>query len=158
MNVLDPLNDELKKNQQHQFRCYMTNKLRSLDVKMDLLMQYQYLIVLNLLYTNIVRRSNHQFQIRTLSSIIIPHRLTRTLMDQSFLFCHNHLSPVLGFASPMAVQLLGANEHWNSDGTFRIAPKLFYQSYSIHVWDDFSMKSVIYAALPNKKLIHMIYF
>ena len=48
---------------------------------------------------------------KTLSSIIIPHRLTRTLMDQNFLFCHNHLASVLGFASPMTVQLLGANEH-----------------------------------------------
>ncbi|CAF4340244.1 unnamed protein product, partial [Rotaria sordida] len=74
---------------------------------------------------------------KTLSSIIVPHRLTRTLMDQNFLFCHNRLASILGFASPMAVQLLGANEHWNSDGTFRTAPKLFYQSYSIHVWDDF---------------------
>ncbi|CAF4228058.1 unnamed protein product, partial [Rotaria sordida] len=88
---------------------------------------------------------------KTLSSIIVPHRLTRTLMDQNFLFCHNRLASILGFASPMAIRLLGANEHWNSDGTFRTAPKLFYQSYSIHVWDDFSMKPVIYAALPNKK-------
>ena len=89
---------------------------------------------------------------KTLSSIIISHRLTRTVMDQNFLFCHNDLASVLGFASSMAVQLLGANEHWNSDETFRTAPKLFYQSYSIHVWDDFSMKPVIYAALPNKKI------
>ncbi|CAF3898836.1 unnamed protein product [Rotaria sordida] len=88
---------------------------------------------------------------KTLSSIIVPHRLTRTLMYQNFLLCHNRLASILGFASPMAVQLLGANEHWNSDGTFRTAPKLFYQSYSIHVWDDFSMKPAIYAALPNKK-------
>ncbi|CAF1328275.1 unnamed protein product [Rotaria sordida] len=72
-------------------------------------------------------------------------------MYQNFLLCHNRLASILGFASPMAVQLLGANEHWNSDGTFRTAPKLFYQSYSIHVWDDFSMKPAIYAALPNKK-------
>ena len=73
-------------------------------------------------------------------------------MDQNFLFCHNHLASVFGFASPMAVQLPGANEHWNSDGTFRTAPKLFYQSYSIHVWGDFNMKPVIYAALHNKKI------
>ena len=89
---------------------------------------------------------------KILSSIIIPRRLTRTLMNQKILFCHNYLASVLGFASPMAVQLLGANEHWNSNGTFRTAPKLFYQSYSIHVWDDFSMKPIIYAALPNKKI------
>ena len=48
---------------------------------------------------------------KTLSSIIISHRLTRTLMDQNFLFCHNHLALVLGFASPIADQLLSANEH-----------------------------------------------
>ncbi|CAF4041056.1 unnamed protein product [Rotaria sp. Silwood1] len=73
-------------------------------------------------------------------------------MGQNFLFYNNNLLSILGFASPMAIQLLGANPHWNSDGTFRTAPKVFYQSYSIHIWDDYSMKPVVYAALPNKNI------
>ncbi|CAF4453163.1 unnamed protein product [Rotaria socialis] len=87
---------------------------------------------------------------KALSSIDIPYRLTRTLLDQNFLLCNNQLVSVVGFASSIGIKLLGDNAHWNADGTFRTAPKLFYQSYSIHVWDNFSMKPVIYAALPNK--------
>ncbi|CAF4570257.1 unnamed protein product, partial [Rotaria magnacalcarata] len=79
-----------------------------------------------------------------------PYRLTRTLLDQNFLLCNNQLVSVVGFDSSIGIKLLGDNAHWNADGTFRTAPKLFYQSYSIHVWDKFSMKPVIYAALPNK--------
>ncbi|CAF5027825.1 unnamed protein product [Rotaria sp. Silwood1] len=89
---------------------------------------------------------------KTLASIDVPYSLTRTLMGQNFLFCNNNLLSILGFASPMAIQLLGANPHWSSDGTFRTAPKLFYQSYSIHIWDDYTMKPVVYAALLNKNI------
>jgi hypothetical protein len=87
---------------------------------------------------------------KTLTSIDIPDRLTRTLMHENFLFCNNKSVSIVGFASRTAIQLLSANLHWNADGTFRNAPKLFYQSYSIHVWDSYSMKPILYAALPNK--------
>ena len=72
-------------------------------------------------------------------------------MNQNFLFCNNILVHAFGFASPTAIQLLDTNSHWNSGGTFRTAPRLFYQSYSIHIWDAYSMKPVVYTALPNKK-------
>ena len=39
---------------------------------------------------------------------------------------------------------------WNADGTFRTAPKLFLQSYTIHAHNEFSMKPVVFAALPDK--------
>lgn len=39
----------------------------------------------------------------------------------------------------------------NVDGIFHTAPKLFYQSFSTHVWDAYSMKSAVYAALSDKK-------
>ncbi|CAF4965504.1 unnamed protein product [Rotaria magnacalcarata] len=71
-------------------------------------------------------------------------------LDQNFLLCNNQIVSVVGFASSIGIKLLGDNAHWNADGTFRTAPKLFYQSYSIHIWDKFSMKPVIYTALPNK--------
>ncbi|CAF1540199.1 unnamed protein product [Adineta ricciae] len=86
---------------------------------------------------------------KTLSSIVVPYSLTRTLTDENFLFCSN-VQSIFGFSSLTSLQLLGSNQHWNSDGTFRTAPRLFYQSYRIHIWDDFSMKPVVYAALPNK--------
>ena len=72
-------------------------------------------------------------------------------MNRNFLFCNNILVHALDFASSTAIQLLGANSHWNSDETFRTAPRPFYQSYSIHIWYAYSMKSIVYAALSNKK-------
>ncbi|CAF3421432.1 unnamed protein product [Rotaria sp. Silwood1] len=97
------------------------------------------------------RSSKHPPVPKSLSSIEVPYRLTRTLLDDRFLLNHNRTSMILTFSSLAAMKLLGNNEHWNADGTFRTAPRLFYQSFSIHVWDAYSMKSAIYAALPDKK-------
>jgi hypothetical protein len=87
---------------------------------------------------------------KSLSSINVPYQLSRTISDDEFLFCNNPSTSALGFASATSLNILGSNEHWNADGTFRTAPKLFYQSYSIHVWDEYSMKPAVFAALPNK--------
>ena len=95
-------------------------------------------------------RSSKQVTVpKTSSAIEVPYVLSRTLTDKNFLFCSNVRS-VFAFCSITSIQLMGATPHWNSDGTFRTAPRLFYQSYSIHVWDEFSMKPTVYAALPNK--------
>lgn len=48
---------------------------------------------------------------KSLSKIDVPERLTRTLMGQSFLFCNNRLASIFAFASPMAIRILGKNEH-----------------------------------------------
>ena len=55
------------------------------------------------------------------------------------------------FTLSKATQRLDTNAHWNNDGTIRTTPQFFYQSYSIHVWNDYNMKSMICAALPDKK-------
>ena len=95
-------------------------------------------------------RSSKQVSVpKTLSSIEVPYVLSRTLTDQNFLFCSNVRS-VFAFCSIASIQLMGATPHYNSDGTFRTAPRSFYQSYSIHGLDEFSMKPTVYAALPNK--------
>jgi hypothetical protein len=90
---------------------------------------------------------------KSLSSIEVPHLLTRTLLNDQFLLNHNRRAMILTFSSLTAIKLLGENHHWNADGTFRTAPRLFYQSFSIHVCDEYSMKSAIYAALPSKRKI-----
>lgn len=83
------------------------------------------------------------------SSIEVPYVLSRILTDKNFFFC-SHVRSVFAFCSITSIPLMGATPHLNSDGTLRTAPRLFYQSYSIHVWDEFSMKLTVYAALPNK--------
>ena len=67
---------------------------------------------------------------------------------QDYLFCNSPTSSkVIAFASE---QCLSENSHWNADGTFRTAPALFTQAYYIHVWDEFSMKPVIFACCKDK--------
>ena len=96
-------------------------------------------------------RSSKQPRVpKTLSSIEVPYPLSQTSTNESFLFCSNVLS-IFGFSSLTSLRLLGSNQHWNSDGTFRTSPRLFYQSYSVHVWDEYSIKPVVNGALPNKK-------
>ncbi|CAF1077092.1 unnamed protein product [Didymodactylos carnosus] len=68
---------------------------------------------------------------KTLQSLVIPQQMA----------C---------FYSMASLEILGKSQHWNADGTFRTAPKIFYQSYSIHTWDKLSMKPIVHAALPNK--------
>ncbi|CAF4563968.1 unnamed protein product [Rotaria sp. Silwood1] len=81
---------------------------------------------------------------KSLSTINVPDQLTRTLMGHKFLFYNNRQAPILAFAAPKAIQLLDTNAHWNRDSTFLTAFRLFYQSYSIHIWNDYRMK-------PTKK-------
>ena len=54
--------------------------------------------------------------------------------NQEFLFC-NSPTPhkVIAFALEQALKSLSQNLHWNGDGTFRISPALFTQSYYIRI-------------------------
>ena len=70
---------------------------------------------------------------------------------QQFLFCNSSTSyKVIAFASESALKLLGENRHWNADGTFRASPTLFTQVYYIHVWDEYSMRPVVYSCCEDK--------
>ncbi|CAF3431675.1 unnamed protein product [Rotaria sp. Silwood2] len=70
---------------------------------------------------------------------------------QDFLCCNSPTpSKVIAFASEQCLKILSENSHWNADGIFRTAPALFTQAYYIHVWDEFSMKSVIFSCCEDK--------
>jgi hypothetical protein len=45
---------------------------------------------------------------------------------------------------------LQQHDHWFIDGTFAVAPELFYQVYTIHVLVDNSAVPLVYALLPDK--------
>ncbi|CAF3764873.1 unnamed protein product [Rotaria magnacalcarata] len=87
----------------------------------------------------------------SLSSIIIPDDMCYNNSKKEFLFC-NSPTPhkVIAFASEQALKLLSNNPHWNGDGTFRTSPALFTQSYYFHVWDEFSMKPIIFSCCEDK--------
>ncbi|CAF1427893.1 unnamed protein product [Rotaria sordida] len=67
------------------------------------------------------------------------------------LFCdQKQPSRILAFASLTALKHLAQCNTWNADGTFKTAPKLFSQAYTIHAHNEFSMKPIVFAALPDK--------
>ena len=87
----------------------------------------------------------------TLSSIVTPNELCDNNTNQEFLFCNSPIPhKVLAFASEQALKLLSNNSHWNGYGTFRTSPALFTQTYYIHVWDEFSMKPIVYSCCEDK--------
>ena len=86
-----------------------------------------------------------------LSSITIPNDMYYHNIKQDFLFCNSPTpSKVITFASEQCLKILSENSHWNADGTFRTTLALFTQAYYIHVWDEFSMKPVVFACCEDK--------
>ena len=74
-----------------------------------------------------------------------------TNTNQSFLF-RNSPTPheIIAFASESALKIVSENYHWNVDGTSRTSPALFTQVYYIQVFDEYSMKPVVYACCEDK--------
>lgn len=54
------------------------------------------------------------------------------------------------FATKASLKLLATSDNWQADGTFRIAPQLFSQVYSIHVEYKGKTLPCVYAAVTNK--------
>jgi hypothetical protein len=74
-----------------------------------------------------------------------------TYTNEQFLFCNSTMPhKVLAFASETTLKILSENHHWNADGTFRTSPAMFSQAYYIHVWDEYSMKPMVYSCCQDK--------
>lgn len=67
------------------------------------------------------------------NNLVIPTQYTLTETNERFLILHK-VSPqsMLLFSSPTQLKTLAESRTWNCDGTFKTAPKLFYQNYIIH--------------------------
>ena len=53
-------------------------------------------------------------------------------------------------ANILYLNIVGQCSIWNADGTFKTAPKLFTQAYTLHGHKEFSMKPIVFAALSDK--------
>ncbi|CAF3167201.1 unnamed protein product, partial [Rotaria sp. Silwood2] len=88
---------------------------------------------------------------RSLDDLILPAIFRKNLYNENMLLCDKKQpSRILGFASLTAIKHLAECSIWNADGTFKTAPKLFTQSYTIHAHNEFSMKPIVFSALPDK--------
>ncbi|CAF4099861.1 unnamed protein product [Adineta steineri] len=86
-----------------------------------------------------------------INELILPENFTKNLYNEKMLFCDKiKQSRLLAFSSLSALKQLAQSTIWNADGTFRTAPKFFSQSYTIHAHDDYSMKPIVFSALPDK--------
>ncbi|KAB0805687.1 hypothetical protein PPYR_02657 [Photinus pyralis] len=57
---------------------------------------------------------------------------------------------ILIFATDDNLNMLNRSDSWYGDGTFSVAPNLFFQLYTIHVEQYGTVTPAIYALLPNK--------
>ena len=57
---------------------------------------------------------------------------------------------ILIFSTHENLMLLSESQHWFADGTFKVAPSLFHQLYTIHCCCQGFMMPVVFALLPGK--------
>ena len=83
----------------------------------------------------------------------IPDRYKMTNDGQSFLLYDSGPSNkrILIFGTQENLRLLEINPHWFMDGTFKTAPGIFTQLYTIHAFVNNRSLPCIYALLPDKK-------
>ena len=46
--------------------------------------------------------------------------------------------------------MLANNRHWFADGTFKVAPHLFYQMHTIHAIHEHSVLPMVYVLMQSK--------
>ena len=83
----------------------------------------------------------------------IPPEYHQTTGGQQFLlFDSGHGEDrIIIFATDENIQLLAESPSWFMDGTFKTAPELFFQLYTIHSCTANRVLPCIYALLPNKQ-------
>ena len=54
------------------------------------------------------------------------------------------------FGTTENINRLHASEHWFMDGTFKVAPELFYQVFIIHAFTDNKAVPLIYCLIQDK--------
>lgn len=83
----------------------------------------------------------------------MPEEFTFTCNKQKFIiFDSGNGDPnrIIMFGIEENLQLLKSNLNWYVDGTFDVAPELFYQLFTLHVFVKGKNLPCIYALLPDK--------
>ena len=83
----------------------------------------------------------------------IPPIYQETTAGQPFLLhdSGHEENRILVFATNDNIQLLAESPSWFMDGTFKTAPELFFQLYTIHSCTAKKVLPCVYALLPNKQ-------
>ena len=65
-------------------------------------------------------------------------------------FLRHQEEDLVVFAADVDLDILAKAAHWFADGTFKIAPRGYYQQYTLHAYSDGVMYPCVYALLPGK--------
>jgi hypothetical protein len=87
-----------------------------------------------------------------LRDLVIPDEFTKLLSGERFLLFDSGPSDdrILIFSTQRNLQLLVRCQHWYADGTFKCAPPLFNQLYTIHGVKYHNVIPSIFALMPNR--------
>ena len=81
----------------------------------------------------------------------IPEAYTVTTAGEEFLLANiGQTDKILIFSTTSNLRCLGESELWHADGTFKTAPNIFTQLYTIHCVKNNITFPCIFALLPNK--------
>ena len=88
----------------------------------------------------------------SLSELQFPEEYTQTCSGSPFLLFDSGPSNnrILLFSTQRNLELMDHCDHWYADGTFRAAPPLFTQIYTIHAVKYNSTIPTVFALMPNK--------
>ena len=87
----------------------------------------------------------------SLADLEIPAKYTLTLNDEPFLLANlGTADRILIFSTDSDLKQLADSSNWHVDGTFKCAPGIFTQLYSIHGVKSSTTLPLVYALLPNK--------
>ena len=91
--------------------------------------------------------------ITSLKDISIPESLQKSTRDTNFLLWDSGADDdarILMFGTTENLTLLQENDHWFIDVTFKVAPTLFTQLFTIHALINNSAYPLVYVLLPKK--------
>ena len=90
---------------------------------------------------------------QSVESLIIPESMCSTFTGNNFILYDSGLGDenrVIIFGTKESLTWLKENRHWLADGTFKTAPSIFFQIFTIHALIKESIIPCIYVLLTNK--------
>lgn len=90
---------------------------------------------------------------QNVAEITIPEPLQTTTRGQNFVLWDSGPTDVyrmMMFGTMDNINRLQQNEHWFVDGTFRVAPVIFYQVFTIHALIDNKAVPLVYCLIQDK--------
>ena len=89
----------------------------------------------------------------TIAEIVIPDALISTMRNSNFILWdsgEDDVNRILMFGTEENLVILEQHRHWFMDGTFKVAPEMFFQVFTIHALVDKSALPLIYVLLQDK--------